>query len=283
MNMVENAAEKPRKAAKAAATQKAVKRVVLVASEKGGVGKSVVSRTLIDWLRSNGHRVAAYDADSAVGATFRVLGERDDSGALLPTQDALRGVAYYNGRAEGERNIILDSIESGENLFVHDLAGGLLADLTRIVDAEEGLSSLLDAFEVNGYRLTILHVISPDIGSAQSVGRWLDLTGERVDHVALVNAKWGKPPSDFPYWYGFDANGLRKGGKTREKLLAAGGVEVVFPALPAGTFSKLDAENVRFSEADKAGILTITERSHVAKFIKDFEAAFVPIRPYMGL
>ena len=192
-------------------------------------------------------------------------------------QNPVEGVGYYNGRADDERNILLNSIESGEKLYVHDLAGGLLADLTRIVDGGEGLDGLLDAFEAHGYRLTLFHVISPDVGAAQSVARWLSLIGDRADHVAVINLKHGKPPSDFPFWYGFtDAKGVAKGGKTREKLLAMGGVEIEFPALPAGTFAKLDAENIPFTRADKAGLLTITERAHVAKFLRDFAAALTP-------
>ena len=151
------------------ATSVAVKRVALVANEKGGVGKSVFTRTLVDCLRANGQRVAAYDADGSVGATVRVLGTRDVNGSIEREQDPVAGVGYYNGRAENERNILLDSIETGEALYVHDLAGGLLADLTRIVDLGEGLEGLLDAFDVHGYRLTIFHVISPDVGAAQSV------------------------------------------------------------------------------------------------------------------
>ena len=260
------------------------KRVALVASEKGGVGKSVFARTLVDWLRFSGYRVAAYDADGGIGATLRVLGERGDNGALKPAQDPLIGVGYYNGRAEDERNLLLDSIASGEGLYVHDLAGGLLADLTRIVDGGEGLTGLLDAFESHGYRLAIFHVISPDIGSAQSVARWLDLIGDRADHVAVVNLKHGRPPADFPFWYGHDdAAGVRKGGKTRERLLAAGGVQVTFPGLPSGTFAKLDAENIPFSNAANAGLLTITERAHVAKFVNEFRAALAPALPVLGL
>ncbi len=262
----------------------AVKRVALVANEKGGVGKSVFTRTLVDHLRVKGERVAAYDADGSVGATARVLGARNVSGAIERIQNPVEGIGYYNGRADDERNILLDSIESGEKLYIHDLAGGLLSDLTRIVDGGEGLDGLLDAFEAHGYRLTVFHVISPDVGAAQSVARWLGLVGDRADHIAVINLRHGKPPSDFPFWYGFtDAKGITKGGKTRAKLLASGGIEIEFPALPAGTFAKLDAENIAFSLADKAGILTITERAHVAKFLRDFAEALTPALPFLGL
>jgi hypothetical protein len=184
------------------------RRLVLVASEKGGVGKSVFTRTLIDFLRSNGSRIAAYDADGGIGATLRVLGLRDATGDLVDDQCAIEGVGYYQGRVEGERNMVLDCMASREALCVHDLAGGLLGDLTRIIDEGASLDGFMAAIEAEGYRLTIVHVISPDVGSAQSVGRWLDLTEEHADQIAVVNLKHGKPPADFPFWYGFvDAHG----------------------------------------------------------------------------
>jgi len=261
----------------------AIKRVVLVANEKGGVGKSVFTRALVDTLRASGRRVAAYDADGSVGATVRVLGTRGVDGTIERVQDPILGVGFYDGRADNERNILLDSIETGEALYVHDLAGGLLVDLTRIVDSGEGLDGLLDAFEAHGYRLTIFHVISPDFGATQSVARWLSLIGDRADHVAVINLKHGKPPGDFPFWFGFiDAKGEAKGGKTRKALLESGGVEIEFPALPSGTFAKLDAENIRFTRADRVGLLSITERAHVSKFLRDFAENLAPALPFLG-
>ncbi len=119
-------------------------RVALVANEKGGVGKSVFTRTLIDWLRVKNHRVSAYDADGTIGATVRILGLKDEKGALIRDQDPALGVRCYNGRADGERNILLNSIESNDRLYVHDLAGGLLTDLSKIVDDGDGLTALLE-------------------------------------------------------------------------------------------------------------------------------------------
>jgi len=260
------------------------RRVALIANEKGGVGKSVFTRALVDWLRTQGERVLAYDADGSIGATIRVLGTREPGGALCKTQDPAVGIGFYNGRNDGERNILLDSIASDDPLYVHDLAGGLLGDLTRIVDDGEGLSGLLDAFATHGCRLTVFHVISSDIGSAQSVGRWLDLTEGCVDHVAVVNLKHGKPPADFPFWYGFhDARGENKGGGTRRRLLQEGGLEIEFPSLQSGTFAKIDAENIRFSLAQAVGLLTITEQAHVAKFQRDFATMIAPALPLLGV
>jgi Mrp family chromosome partitioning ATPase len=68
-------------------TPRVAPRVALVANEKGGVGKSVFTRTLVDHLRANGTRVAAYDADGSVGATVRVLGSRDLNGSIERAQN----------------------------------------------------------------------------------------------------------------------------------------------------------------------------------------------------
>ena len=62
------------------------RRVALIANEKGGVGKSVFTRALVDWLRTQGERVLAFDADGSIGATIRVLGTREHGRG--PVQDA---------------------------------------------------------------------------------------------------------------------------------------------------------------------------------------------------
>jgi hypothetical protein len=116
------------------------------------------------------------------------------------------------------------------------------------------------------------------------VSKWLELADGRVDHVAVVNLRHGKPPADFPWWFGFtDAKGDKRGGNTRKALLDGGGKEVFFPALQAGAFAKLDSENVAFSKAADAGLLTITERAHVAKFLTDFGAMFKDIWELLGV
>ncbi|MGH1575536.1 hypothetical protein ACRAWG_39115 (plasmid) [Methylobacterium sp. P31] len=136
------------------------KRLVLVTSEKGGVGKSVTARTFVEYLREGGTRVAAYDADGSVGGLVRVLGTRDGAGEVLDEQDPAIGVGYYNIRDAAESHTLLNCLGTQEPLIVHDLAGGSLADLTRITDMGEGLDDLLVAVDENGYRLTVLHLIS---------------------------------------------------------------------------------------------------------------------------
>jgi hypothetical protein len=255
------------------------KQCVLTVSQKGGVGKSSVNVSVIDALRSSGSRLAAYDGDGAVGSLLKILGTRGADGNLLQEQDPCVGVGYYDIRGE-DRNQLLDSIAGAESLVMHDLAGGALGDVTRVVDSGDGVAGLLDAYKAYGYNVTVIHVMSPAAAATQSVARCLDLFGDAVDHVLVRNLFWGR---NFPFWQGYtDGTGTRRGGKTRDRFLEIGGIEIDFPALQPGTFAKLDAANLAPSKAADSLVLSITEKSQVKKFRQDVWASLQPARRVLG-
>ena len=259
------------------------KRVVGIVSGKGGVGKTMTARVLLDIYRSEGIKAAAYDADGAVGGLARLYGTRADDGAIVEVQDPMDGVAFYDLRSDRERNVFLDSIAIDAGVILHDLPGGSTIDLQRIVDGGEGVSGLLDTFELHNTRMTLLHVVDNEIESAQSVGNHLDMFGGRVDHVAVLNMRECRGLADFPYWAGYEVAGVKRYGKAREKLLAMGGKEIMLPALPPSTRAKINAERLTFTRAKDAASLSITERAHVAKFLRDFSANLEPARKVLGL
>jgi hypothetical protein len=254
--------------------------IVLVLSQKGGVGKSTVAGLLLDAYRSTAIRVAAYDSDGSVGTLLRVHGSRDDAGNLLEAQDPLQGVGFYDIRGL-QRNQLLDSITGGDPLILHDVAGGALGDITTVVDGGVGVSGLLEAYEEHGYRVTILHVLSPTAASTQSISRHLEVFGDAVDHVVVRNRFWG---NQFPFWTGFiDGAGVQRGGKTRDRFLAMGGIEIDFPTLPSATFAKWDASNCSPSMAVRSTLLSITEKSQIKKFRQEFWSMVQPARSKLAL
>lgn len=261
----------------------ATKRVVGIVSGKGGVGKTMTARALLDIYRSEGIPAAAYDADGAVGGLVRLYGTRADDGAVVEVQNPMEGVAFYDLRSDRERNTLLDSIALESGVILHDLPGGSTVDIQRIVDGGEGVSGLLDTFELHNTRMTLLHVVDNEIESAQSVGTHLDLFGDRVDHVAVLNMRECRTLSDFPYWAGYEVGGQRRYGKARERLLAGGGKEITLPALQPSTRAKVNALRLPFSKAAQSPELTITEKAHVAKFLRDFAVNLEPARKMLGL
>lgn len=265
------------------ATKSHKKKLVLVVCNKGGVGKSVVSRALTDLYRSANKSAHIFDADGGVGSLLSAYGSRVD-GRLSPDQDPATGVGYYDIRSDSSRNTLLDSLGSGASIILHDLAGGSLGELKRIVDDGDGVDGLLDAIEQQGYRPVLLHVLSNVQGATSSVREYLDAFGDRADHVAIVNKSWGKDDADFPFWFGFTKpDGTKVGGKTRDDLLTGGGVEIHFPALQSGTFAKVEAENVPYSKAETSPDLSITERAHLSKFNKAATASFLEAKDKLGL
>lgn len=247
------------------------KRLVLVVSGKGGVGKTTFSRLLTDVYCERNTKAAIFDADGQIGGLARVYSDA--------------GVAFYDLRQDAERAALLNSIASDADVILHDLPGGSLPEIAKIVDDGENVGGFLAALRENGVRMTLVHVIDNEIESAQSVGQYLDVFGtDSVDHVAVLNMRESRDiKTDFPYWSGYEVDGQRRYGKARDRLIAAGGVEITMPAMQAGTRAKINALNLRYSECARHPELTITERSIASQFLRGFRKAVEPAGGFLGL
>ncbi len=101
-----------------------VKRQIIFASLKGGVGKSYGARMFLDTARRVGRRVSAWDLDGATGSLARRYSDRDpEVGA--GTEDV------RNPRAPGAW---LDALYGGADDVLLDVPGGALGDLLRVID-----------------------------------------------------------------------------------------------------------------------------------------------------
>lgn len=249
------------------------KRLVLVVSGKGGVGKTTFSRLLTDVYRERGTKAAIFDGDGQIGGLARAY-----HGA---------GVNFYDLRQDAERATLLNSVAWDADVILHDLPGGSLPEISRIVDAGDGdrVDGFLAALRENDVRMTLIHIVDSEIESAQSVGQYLDVFGtDSVDHVAALNMRESRDiRKDFPYWSGYVIDGQRRYGKARDRLIAAGGVEITMPAMQAGTRAKLNALNLKYSECARHPELTITERSIASQFLRGFRKAVEPAGGFLGL
>ena len=253
------------------------KRIIAVVSEKGGTGKSLWASSYVDHARNGlGLRVAAYDGDGSVGALAAVHGQRDGMGDVADRQTATEGVISYDIRHGAERATFLDSIDSGHDIIIHDLAGGCLSDLAGIVgEGDDGdIQGLTAAITGAGYRLSLVHLVSNLAAAADSVGRYVAAFGTGADHVAVLNKHFGTSADDFPFW---------AGGSARAALLAAGGVEIDMPALNRRTFAKVEALSLPLSRVLASRSLGLTERTHVNAYRQAFAASVTGIGNLLGL
>ena len=265
-------------------TNRQPRRMVVVVSHKGGVGKTFFSATLVSWMRNQGIAVAAFDSDGIVGGLRRVLGTKGPDGMPLAEQDPLKGCAYYDIRSDRERAQFLDTVSLGHPLMLQDLPGGAIIDLQRVVDDGEGVRQLLDSLEEEGVRLTVVHLITHVIESVFSVASLSQMFGQRADHIAVLNKNFGREPTDFPFWHGYDtARGEKRGGSTRKRFLEMGGAEIEFPALEPGVFAKIAAAMEPPTRAVGNTELKLSERGTIQVFLRKFDEQIRKVGPMLGI
>jgi hypothetical protein len=249
------------------------KRLVLAVSGKGGVGKTTFSRLMTDVYRESGTKATVFDADGQIGGLVRVYSDA--------------GVRFYDLRTDTDRHTLLDSTAEDTDIILHDLPGGSRFEISKILDGGDGeqVGGFLEALSENSIRLTLCHVIDNEIESAQSVGQYLNAFGtDGVDHVAVLNMRESRDlKTDFPYWFGFDVGSERRFGKGRDRLLAAGGIEVAMPGMQVGVRAKINAFNLKYSDCARHPDLTVTERSSANRFLREFRKAIEPAAGFLGL
>lgn len=246
-------------------TKIAKKILAVAASQKGGCGKSGKIRFLAQLGRWRGHEIAVYDADSMIGTTYRALGSRNAAGELLAEQDPLIGAARYSLRLAGQRDQLLNSLTTGANTILHDLPGGSMLDMAKVVDGgrEGRFDTFIATLDSYGYSLTLLHLVTPEISTVHSLSQYLKAFGSEARHVAVLNRAFGADDDDFGVWFS---------SRTRKEFLALGGREMNLPALKPSVLAKLDSLHLPITVTVPHPKLTVAEGGNLLAFRKAYEA-----------
>ena len=112
------------------------KRVIFVASQKGGAGKSTFARALLSQLRAERLTTAAFDADGNVGQLLQYAGHRGDRGVLLREQDPCQGCGYFDIYDHDDRDEIVNAIALQADRLLFDLPGGAVTHLCAVLDGQ---------------------------------------------------------------------------------------------------------------------------------------------------
>lgn len=252
-----------------------------IVQEKGGAGKSFVAAALLGFMRGRGLKVAAYDADKA-NATFTTMCATKD-GEGRRSSDPLRSVALYSLSDDEQRRMLVTTLDCTTPHVLHDLPGRALEEMTKIVDQGEGVRDLIALIDSLDRKLVLWHVLSPKRSAAASVANYIRLFGDNALHVAVVNTGFGKRAA-FPWWYGHPTRDA--GGKARAQLLSdeIGGIEIEFPALDAGTFALIEADELTFEKAETATAdYDVVERAHIKTFRRKVEEVLLAHAEQIGV
>jgi len=261
------------------------KKLIVTASQKGGSGKTVLARALLDYFRTAGVTVAAYDGDGAIGGLYKHFGSRDSNGRLEDEQDPCWGVVVYDIRSIDTRDTLIDSLKTDSSVVLHDLAGGALLSLLQLFqdDTEGALVNFNEALEDLDAELIILHLVTRDEGSVASIAQYLDLTEdcENIQHLAIINRHTGRD-TELSTWFGMP--GGQTGGRTRARLLEQGGLEMNLPRLEPTAMKLVEDRGLSFSCAVDDPTLPLIQRQRIRMFLRAVNAALTPeIRERLGI
>ena len=181
----------------------------LVGGEKGGIGKSVLSRVLVQYHIDKNIPFKAFDGDLSQGALMRYYGEFAEAVDIREYESADR--------------IVEQAVESGLNVVVD-----LPAQASTAIDRWVMDSGLTEFGEELGVKLTLWHVMDDGTDSVRLLDRALSVYGDSLDYVLVKNHGRG---SDFSY---FDAS------EAKEKALEYGARIIDFPELHAASMRKID-------------------------------------------
>jgi hypothetical protein len=123
--------------------------VILIGADKGGVGKTTVTRTLLDYLGSKGIPRRAFDTEYPKGTLKRFFPEITDIVDVTAAADQMK---------------IFDTINAAEATVIDVRAGLLSATLQALSDI-----GFMAAARNGDYTFAVFHILGPSIASLDEI------------------------------------------------------------------------------------------------------------------
>ena len=204
---------------------KAVSPVHLIGGEKGGVGKSMVSRLLAQYFIDHELPFVGFDTDRSHGALRRFYADYA-SPVLVDRYEALDRIVESAVEQPGRRVLV-------------DLAAQTDEPLMRWMDE----SGVLDMADLSGIALHYWHVMDSGRDSVDLLARLLDRFGQRVHYVVVKNQLRGD-----------DFGQLERSGQL-ERATGLGASVIAIRHLHDPVVQKIDARNASFWAARHGGAI----------------------------
>ena len=223
--------------------------ILLIGGEKGGVGKSLVSRALAQYFIDHSMPFVGFDTDRSHGALMRFYADYA-SPILIDRYEALDHIVETAVEQPGIRVLV-------------DLAAQTHAPLVAWMDD----SGVLDLAPENALRITYWHVMDTGRDSVDLLRQVLERFHDRLNYVVVRNQLRGN-----------DFSNLEKSGLL-DRLSDLGGRVVEIKQLHQSVIQKIDARDSSFWAAKQSGAefgagLGFMERQRLKTWINNVFAEF---------
>lgn len=224
-------------------TTPALSKIHLIGGEKGGVGKSMVSRLLAQYFIDKDIPFVGFDTDRSHGALLRFYGDYA-SPVLIDRFEALDHIVEAAVELPGVRVLV-------------DLAAQTHDPLVRWIED----SGVLNMADDTGFTLHYWHVMDAGRDSVDLLTRLLDRYGKQLNYVLVLNQLRGD-----------DFGQLERSGQL-ERALGLGAKVMSIKHLSDAVVQKIDANNSSFwaAKTDMSGgdaSLRLMERQRLTMWLQ---------------
>lgn len=226
-------------------------KIHFIGGEKGGVGKSVVSRALAQYYLDHQIPFMGFDSDRSHGSLLRFY-QPFTSPVLMDRFESLDAVVEAAAQ-DYERRVLID------------LAAQTHAPLVYWMEE----SDLLEVTAEAGIQLDYWHVMDSGKDSSDLLGKLLDRFGNKLRYVIVLNEVRG---SDFSI--------LEQSGE-KEKAQSLNAQFITIPRMDESTMTRIDATSSNFWSAvqpnDEILKLGLVGRQRVKSWLKKVYGEFARI------
>jgi hypothetical protein len=125
--------------------------VLLIGADKGGVGKTTISRTMLDYLRAKNVPARAFDAEAPRGTLRRFHPQATEIVDITQIGDQVK---------------ILDTLSTNEaRITLIDIRAGLLSSTLKAFQD----SGFFDAVRAGDFSFGLFHILGPSIASLDEI------------------------------------------------------------------------------------------------------------------
>lgn len=257
----------------------AKKLAIFALSNKGGVGKTTLSKAFTDYLRKERANAAVYDTDGDVKGLLKLYGKTEDGGQTY-VEDPLKHVGYFNMQVSDDRENVVNSIETGADIVFFDTPAG---SIRKIFTSLNSAHHFADTLKAEGYDLVLLLLVDPYDDTIDGIQTAIDLFGEKAKYVVWKNMNHARP-EDFVYFEPpsvlpdaepmfVDAKG--RPISARELVESYSGLIYEVPNMPLRTNARIRRLHLQFSEAAGNGSpLKVNDKALARSWLDELYAQF---------
>lgn len=221
------------------------KRLILLAIDKGGAGKSFFCVRLLEWLASRGQAAVAFDPDFSNSTLTRFYPD-----------------SHFLDIRHSENLDHLIDVFNTEDLAVVDGVGAQQQIFLNWIEETD----LLEIGKEIALAVTLVLIIEEDKDTVYQAGEAVRRIGDRADWLVVRNLKLGQRTRIYDT------------SEARQELIRCNAREIVMDKLPESLMHELQAKSLTIPRALSENTLFLLDRQRLIQYQRDLAKEFESVK-----